>query len=256
MKTTMFDLRYESILEMASAFQWVQDKQCIRLANQNRTTAPEDEILASLNEVAERITMLEVHCLMSGRPLHYLSAALSFHFGSVRVGNEDILSIAADLSDRIGLDQSLVGNANFYTIAYALHIRTVYPDRWNRFCDRVQQPVWKTTLQTVTPTGLQISIDLAESVDLPADDCIGNESIDKIEKTTGIATALEHPDYKMISQNIMKNTGIEGPQILSTEASEDSRNPNADLSYQQQLEEQIYKALAEEAMKKKNSKKL
>lgn len=218
-KVTISDLQYDRILEMASAFQWLPEKKIIRLADRVLKVASKDEILSSLNDVVARISMIEMECLMSGRSLHYLTAALSFHFGSVRVGNEDILAIAADLSDRVGLDLSLIGYANFYTISYALHIRSVYPDKWNRFCDRVNRPAWKTTLQTITQTGLQVSINLAESADLeesePYDQFDGSVKAGDSEKYTGIATALENPEFQSFYKTVMRETGSEEPPTTS-----------------------------------------
>lgn len=228
MKTTMLDLRYDRLLEMASAFQWLPEKKTIRLADRDLQVAHTDEILSSLNDVAARISMIEMECLMSGKPLHYLTAALSFHFGSVRVGNEDILAIAADLADRVGLDLALIGYANFYTISYALHVRSVYPDRWNRFCDRVNRPAWKTTLQTVTQTGLQVSINLAESADLeedvPHDDFNSSVKAGEGEKYTGLATALENPEFQSFYKTVMQQTGSEGPKGLSAGPNKSDRD--------------------------------
>ena len=220
MKSTIIDdLGYDRLLEMASAFQWLPEKKTIRLADRDLQVAHTDEILSSLNDVAARISMIEMECLMSGKPLHYLTAALSFHFGSVRVGNEDILAIAADLADRVGLDLALIGYANFYTISYALHVRSVYPDRWNRFCDRVNRPAWKTTLQTITQTGLQVSINLAESTDLEEGEIdtqsTGSVKVGEGEKYTGLATALENPDFKSFYKFVMRDTGCEEPTATS-----------------------------------------
>ena len=210
-KTKMMDdLDYEQILDMASAFQWMPERKCLRLALMCKS---DDEILKSLETFAGKIALMDAQCRIARSSIQLMLASLSLRFDVVRIDGGALMEGAVELADILAVDQSLVGTVNFYTVTYALQIRHKFPERWNQFCNCAEKPGWKVILRTVTDAGIASTVELAESAELPESPVsLSGRSVrhcaEEVEaEPTGLALAFADPEFNAFAESVMKAAG-------------------------------------------------
>ena len=210
---------YEVLLDMITAFQWMPDQGCIRLAADHDLAHP---VLKALNKLAGEIAHATagrhvgnaqvIQGVLSRRP------DLLYAGGSVEVCME-----ADQIVEMVGVGPDLIGFGNLYVTAFALTIRAKVPRRWNDFCHHVDKPDWRVAIQgnsdgvssslgtppaapsaAVTGYGLEEEIDELPEEDFPLNvsgECattkVGVEKVDEPSqpKRSGLSAAFDNPDF-------------------------------------------------------------
>jgi hypothetical protein len=255
-KNTLIDnLKHEDISDMISEFQWMPERSCVRMALARK---PEDnEILQSLNAFAGKIAMLDLQCRMSGSSIQLMLASLSFRFDAVRIDGGAHIAGAVELADILAVDQSLVGTVNFYTVTHALQIRHKFPERWNQFCNCAEKPGWKVIFNTVNATGLESTVELAESAELPESPVsLSGRPVkhcaEEIETPpTGLSLAFNDKGFYAMSEDIMQSAG--GGKTVYYSNPDDEPDTGSGSQKDRQERDRLLEELREKARKKKGS---
>jgi len=250
----MATLDREQILDMASEFQWMPERGCIRLA---LARGSDDDVMLSLNNFAETMTTQDIHCRVSGNSIQLLLATLSYRAGAEKIDGSEIMTGAVELAEVLGVDQSLIGVVNFYTVTYALLVRYKFPKRWNHFCYCAEKPGWKVVLHTVNAAGLESTVELAESAELPENPvslsgtAVKHCAEEVEDQPTGLGLAFGNAEFYAFSESIMK--------VGSGDMTMYNVNPDTDPDtgsgspQDQAIRDRLFEALVEEAAKKKGS---
>jgi len=251
--TVMASLDREQILEMASAFQWMPEHGCIRLAQARRS---DDDVMLSLNNFAETMTMQDIHCRMSGNSIQLLLAVLSHQAGAEKIDGSEIMTGAVELAEVLGVDQSLIGTVNFYTVTYALLVRYKYPERWNHFCNCAEKPGWKVALHTVNAAGLESTVELAESAELPESPVsLSGKAVKHCAEEyeaplTGLGLAFTNKEFYAFSEVIMQ-VGSEGTAKI-TGIPETDQFSSAGSLHDRLVQEKLVETIDQEKRRKKS----
>jgi hypothetical protein len=250
--TLIGKLNHEDISSMISEFQWMPERSCVRMALARK---PEDnEILQSLNAFAGKIAMLDLQCRMSGSSIQLMLASLSFRFDAVRIDGPGIMEAGVALHDFFSVDQSLTGAVNFYTVSFALQIRHKFPERWNHFCNCAEKPGWKVILNTVTATGLESTVELAESAELPESPIslsgkLVKHCAEEIEaQPSGLGLAFGDAVFYAMSEDIMQAAG--GGETVYYSNPDDDPDTGSGSPQDRPEREKLIEELRERARKK------
>ena len=161
------------------------------------------------------------------------------------------------LHDFFSVDQSLTGTINYYTVSYALQIRHKFPERWNHFCNCAEKPGWKVILNTVTATGLESTVELAESAELPESPvslsgrAVKHCAEESETQPTGLGLAFGNAVFYALSESIMQAPG--GGEVVYY-SSPDNDPDTGSGSPQDRLErDKLLEEMREKARKKKGS---
>ena len=254
-KTTLTeDLDIQNIFEMASAFQWLPERGCVSLALERGS---DNNILQTLNNFASSIAVIDHQYKLSGNSLQLVLASLANRLDIFNIEGSAVILAAADLAKTIAVDQSLIGVVNFYTVTYALLIRYKFPERWNHFCNCMEKPGWKAIIHTINATGLESTVELAESAELPESPVsLSGRPVthcaEEIEtQPTGLGLAFNDKRFYAMSEDIMQAAGG-GETVYYSNPDDDPDSGSG--SPQDRLErDRLFEEMREKAKKKKGS---
>jgi hypothetical protein len=252
-KTTLTeDLDIQNIFEMASAFQWLPERSCVSLAVERGS---DNNILQTLNNFASSISVLDHQYKLSGNSIQLVLAALANRLDISNIEGSAFISAAADLAKTIAVDQSLIGVVNFYTVTYALLIRYKFPERWNHFCNCAEKPGWKVILNTVNAAGLENTVELAESVEVPESPVsLSGKPVkhcaEEIEtRPTGLGLAFTDKKFYAMSEDIMQAAG--GGETVYYRNPDDTPDTGSGSPQEKTEHEKLLEEMRDKAKKKK-----
>lgn len=195
----MNGLTYENILEMISCFQWIPDDACLRLTFDGDTR---DSVMDSITIITSEIS--KVHEKSSE---NYSSVIPKTMFNSQGIllskQSSEVITMAQQVIEFIEVDAELIGIVNLCSVAYALVLRELAADRWNRFCYDVDKPDWITDTKkqhskfsrSVGPSVATSSSNVAQHIpDNGHDDPDGNTdelSPEVRQRHSGLAAAFD-----------------------------------------------------------------
>ncbi len=140
--TDIFD--YERLVEMISAFQWLPEQQCVRLARDRDAGEPIQECI---NSFAAEMGRLSIQRRLSSNYIHLFIVLLSQQYEVVqKIDGDSVVSEVNRIVEMIGVDLLLIGTGNAYTTAFGLLIRSRTPLQWNRYCDFIEKREWRAPL--------------------------------------------------------------------------------------------------------------
>ena len=140
--TDIFD--YERLVEMISAFQWLPEQQCIRLARDREAGEPIQECI---NSFAAEMGRLSLQRRLSANYIHLFLVLLSQQYEAVqKIDGDSVVSEVNRIVEMIGVNLELIGTGNAYTTAFGLLLRSRVPLQWNRFCDFIEKREWRAPL--------------------------------------------------------------------------------------------------------------
>jgi hypothetical protein len=254
-KTTLTEhLDIQNIFEMASAFQWLPERGCVSLALERGS---DNNILQTLNNFASSISVIDHQYKLSGNSIQLVLASLANRLDIFNIEGSAVISAAADLAKTIAVDQSLIGAVNFYTVTYALLIRYKFPERWNHFCNCMEKPGWKAVIHTVTAAGLENTVELAESAELPESPIsLSGKPVkhcaEEIEaQPSGLGLAFDDAAFYTMSENIIQAAG--GGKVVYYRNPDDDTDTGSGSQKDQLERDKLLEELREKAKKKKGS---
>ncbi len=140
--TDIFD--YERLVEMISAFQWLPEQQCIRLAGDREAGEPIQECINSFAAEMERLSHQR---RLSANYIHLFLVLLTQQYEAVqKIDGDSVVSEVNRIIEMIGVNLELIGTGNAYTTAFGLLIRSRTPVLWNRYCDFIEKREWRAPL--------------------------------------------------------------------------------------------------------------
>ncbi len=141
-------LSYEQLLEMISAFQWMPEQKCFRLAQElDRDKAASNRVFGCLHHYAAAIERLGQNGPLSGHKIQLFLFELVQRYEVVqRIDGDSVVNEVNRLVQAIGVDLVLIGVGNTYATAFVLLVRSRAPLEWNKFCDFVEKQDWKVPL--------------------------------------------------------------------------------------------------------------
>lgn len=140
--TDIFD--YERLVEMISAFQWLPEQQCVRLAQDREAGEPIQECI---NSFAAEMEKLSLQKRLSSNYIHLFLVLLSQQYEAVqKIDGDSVVSEVNRIVEMIGVNLELIGTGNAYTTAFGLLLRSRVPLQWNKFCDFIEKREWRALL--------------------------------------------------------------------------------------------------------------
>ena len=137
-------LDYELLLTMISAFQWLPEHQCVRLAQDREAGEPIHECI---NYFAAEVERLSLQRRLSANYIHLFLVLLTQQYEAVqKIDGDSVVSEVNWIVELIGVNLELIGTGNAYTTAFGLLLRSRVPLQWNRFCDFIEKREWRAPL--------------------------------------------------------------------------------------------------------------
>jgi len=218
-------LSYEQLLEMISAYQWIPERKCLRLAlecdNDFREDLLQDPVFGCLNRFTAAIErQTQQGPLEPGKTVHILLLKLVSHYQLLQqIDSDSVVTEIDRLVQVIGVDLVMIGIGNGHTTALALLLRTRAPLEWNRFCDYIERQSWKVSIdQTIShsrpgaATGTcteSLRSNLRQGI---PDDLEGAAELESRKSTgRGLAHAFESKEFVQCN-NIATDNGLNREQ--------------------------------------------
>ncbi len=136
-------LRYESVLEMISAFQWFPEQNQMRISADIDTKSPVVESIARFTASVSILHEKSTEDYTSLIPKAMFSEKLLLSAQQSR----EVISEAQRVIEFIGVGGELIGVSNLCSVAFGLVVRNVSPKLWNEFCYDVDRPDWITDIR-------------------------------------------------------------------------------------------------------------
>ena len=157
MATSMkpYSLSYEQLLEMISAFQWIPERKCIRLALDCdpgcRDWLTNDPVFCCLNHFTATVDRQAQQGPLSSQTIRFLMVKLAHQYTLLqKIDGDSIITEVNRLVETIGVDLVLIGIENAYATALVRLLRPLAPIEWNKFCDYAERLSWKVSLDLNT----------------------------------------------------------------------------------------------------------